>query len=70
MKKIIKSVKTTLLSGFAWRLTYHQDCFSDPYCYKTLRNRFYESTTLTKLITSINSAIKMDRFQKNGLFGA
>ena len=68
LKQIIKttnSVKKAFLSGF---VSYHQDFLSDPYRYKMLSNRFYKSFTSTKLITSINSTIKMYRLQKNGLF--
>ena len=61
---------TTFLSGFVLTFTYHQDFLPDPYLYKTLSNRFYKTITSTKLITSINSTIKMYRFQKNRLFGA
>ena len=61
---------TTFLSVFVIPFTYHQDFLSDKYCYKTLSNRFYESITSAKLITLINSTIKMYQFQKNGLFGA
>ena len=60
---------TTLLSEFVWTFTYHQDFLFDPNCYKTLSNGFYKSITATKLITSINSKVKMYRFQKNELFG-
>ena len=73
VKQIVKatnSVKITLLSGFAWTLTYEQNILSDPYLYKALSNRFYKWITSAKLIISINLAIKMYRFQKNGLFGA
>ena len=68
LKQIIKttnSVKKAFLFGF---VSYHQDFLSDPYRYKMLSNRFYKSFTSTKLITSINSTIKMYRLQKNGLF--
>ena len=70
MVKIIESVKIALLSGFSYTFTYHQDFPSDPFCYETLNICFYKSITLTKLITSINSTIKMYRFQKNELCGA
>ena len=36
--------------------------------YKTLRNDFHESTTSVKVITLINSKIKLYQFHKNGLF--
>ena len=41
--------------------TYQQDFHVDRYCYKTLSNHFYKSITLTKLLTSIKSEIKMYR---------
>ena len=70
-KSYAKMVKiTTFLFVFVITFTYHQDFLSDKYCYKTLSNRFYESITSAKLITLINSTIKMYQFQKNGLFGA
>ena len=45
-----------------------QDFLSEPCIYKTLSNNFHKSTTSVKVITSINSKIKMYQFQKNGLF--
>ena len=47
-----------------------QNFLSELYLYKALSNRFYKWITSAKLITSINLAIKMYRFQKNRLFGA
>ena len=54
----------TLFSGIAQTFTSHQDFLSDPSCYKMLSNPFYKSMTSKKLITSINSTIKMYQIQK------
>ena len=53
---------TTLHSAFAKTCTHHQDFLTDPYCYKTLSNRFYESINRTKLLASTHSKTSISWF--------